>query len=87
VVDKPTIFDELKVSESKDFGLLFFLLWDFDTLAQTHGKEEGKNGELHDCTLQLRQSLLGNFGNDTGGDGFLLFFFWVGILAGSELAL
>jgi hypothetical protein len=39
-----------------------------------HGKEEGKNGELQDCTLQLRQSLLGNFGDDTGGMAFCCFF-------------
>ncbi len=58
-----------------------------DVLARMHDKEEGKNGELQYCTLQLRQLLLGNFGNDTGGDGFLLFFFWVGILIGSELVL
>ncbi len=46
VVDEPTVFEELKVSESKDFGSSFFLLWDFDVLARTHGKEEGKNSEL-----------------------------------------
>ncbi len=77
VADEAAIFEKSKVSESKNFGLPFFLLWDFDVLAQMHGKEEGKNGELQDCTLQLCQLLLGNFsdfGNDKGGDGFLLFF-------------
>ncbi len=46
VVNEPSIFEESKDLESKDFGLLFFLLWDFDVLAQTHGKEQGENGEL-----------------------------------------
>ncbi len=31
---------------SKDFCTLFFLLWDFDILTRTHGKENGKDGEL-----------------------------------------
>ncbi len=55
MVDEPTIFEESKVSELKDFGWLFFLLWDVGILEQTHGKKEGKNGELQDCTLQLSQ--------------------------------
>jgi hypothetical protein len=46
VVDELTVFEESKVSESKDFSSSFFLLWDFDVLTRTHGKEEGKNGEL-----------------------------------------
>jgi hypothetical protein len=49
---------------------LFFLLRYFDILARMHGKEEGKNGELRDCTLELRQYSLGDLGNDAGGDGF-----------------
>ncbi len=87
MVDEQTIFKESKVLELKDFGSLFFLLRDFDILPQTHGKEEGKKGELQDATLQLRQLLLGNFCNDAGGDGFLLFFLWFCILVGLELAL
>jgi hypothetical protein len=46
VVNKPSFFEESKVSEAKDFGLLFVLLLDFDVLARMHGKEKGKNGEL-----------------------------------------
>jgi hypothetical protein len=46
VVDEPTIFEESKVLEAKDFGLSIFVLLDFDVLTQMHGKEKGKNGEL-----------------------------------------
>jgi hypothetical protein len=46
VVYKPSIFESLKISEAKDFGLLFLLLLNLGVLAQTHGKEEGKDGEL-----------------------------------------
>ncbi len=46
VVDEPAVFEESKVLEAKDFGSLFFVLLDFDVLAQMHGKEKGKNGEL-----------------------------------------
>jgi hypothetical protein len=52
-----------------------------------HGKEEGKDGELQDCTLELHQFLFGDFGNDACGDGFLLMFLWVRIFVGLELAL
>ncbi len=44
VVHEPSVFEESKVSEAKDFGLLFVLLLDFDVLSRTHGKEKGKNG-------------------------------------------
>jgi hypothetical protein len=60
------------------------------TLKYSHkrmAKKKARMVSCKNCTLQLRQSLLGNFENDTGGNGFLLFFFWVGILVGSELAL
>jgi hypothetical protein len=33
VVDEPSIFDELEISKSEDFGLLFLLLQYFDILA------------------------------------------------------
>ena len=46
VVYKPSFFEESKVLEAMDFGLLFVLLLDFDVLVRTHGKEKGKNGEL-----------------------------------------
>ena len=32
----------------KDFCTSFFLLWDFDVLTRTHGKENGEDGELGD---------------------------------------
>ncbi len=48
----------------------FLLLEYFDILAQMNGKEEGKNGELQDCILEFGQFVLGNLGNDAGGDGF-----------------
>jgi hypothetical protein len=87
VVYKRSIFEESKILEAKDFGSLFFLLLNFDILTRTHGKEESKDGELRYCTLELRQFLLGDFGNDACGDGFLLMFLWVGIFVGSELVL
>jgi hypothetical protein len=46
LVDEPSIFEEMEISKSEDFGPLFLLLQFFDILVQTHGKEEGKNGEL-----------------------------------------
>jgi hypothetical protein len=46
VVDKPSVFEEMEILKSEDFCLLFLLLGYFDILAQMHGKEEGKNGEL-----------------------------------------
>ncbi len=85
VVDEPAVFEESKVSEAKDFGLLFFVLLDFDVLARMHGKEKGKNGELGYSTLQLHQFPFYDSGDDAGGDGFLLHFFGVGIFEGSEL--
>ena len=74
VVYELSIFEESKISEAKDFGSPFLLFLDFDVLARTHGKEEGKNGELQYSTLQLCQFPFCNFGNDAGGDGFLLLF-------------
>jgi hypothetical protein len=59
-----------KILEAKDFGSLFLLLLNLDVLAQMHGEEEGKDGELQDCTLELCQFLFGNFGNDACGGGF-----------------
>ncbi len=85
--NKPTVFEESKVPEAKDFCLSFFMFLDFDVLARTHGKEKGKNCELQYGTLQLHQILFGNLSNDTGGDGFVLLFFWVGIFEGSELSV
>ncbi len=87
VVDKPTVFEESKVFEAKDFGSSFFVLLDFDILARTHGKEKGKNGELRYSTLQLHQFRFCDFGDGTGGDGFLLLFFGVDIFEGSELSV
>ncbi len=46
VVYEPAIFEESEILEAEDFGLLFLLLLNLDVLAQMHGKEEGKNGEL-----------------------------------------
>jgi hypothetical protein len=74
VVDESTVSEESKVPKGKDFRSSFLLLWDFEVLAQTHGKEEGKNCELQDFALLLRELSLGNFGNDAGRDGFLLLF-------------
>ncbi len=85
--DESTIFEESKVLEAKDFCTSFFVLLDFDVLARTHGQEKGKNCELRYGMLQLRQIPFCNFGNDAGGDGFLLLFFWVGIFEGSELSV
>ncbi len=65
---------------------MFLLLLNLDILARMHGKEEGNDGELRDCTLELRQ-FFGNFGNDAWGDGILLMFLWVGIFVGLVLAL
>jgi hypothetical protein len=87
VVYEPSTFEESKILEAEDFGLLFLLLLNLDVLARMHGKEEGKDGELQDFTLELCQFLFGNFGNDACRDGFLLMFLWVGIFVGSELAL
>ena len=82
VIDKPSGFEESEILEAKEFGLSFLLLLNLDILARTHGKEEGKNGELRDCTLELHQFLLCNFSNDVGRDGLLLMFLWVGVFAG-----
>ncbi len=87
VVCKPSFFEESKVLEAKDFGLLFALLLDFDVLTRTHGKEKGKNSELRYSALQLCQFLICNFGNDAGEDGFLLLFFGVFVFEVSELML
>jgi hypothetical protein len=51
VVYEPSIFEISKILEAEDFGLSFLLLLNLDVLAQTHGEEEGKDGELRDCTL------------------------------------
>ncbi len=56
----------------------------FDVLTRTHGKEEGKDCELRDCTLFLRELLLGNFGDDAGRDGFLLLLLWVFVFDDTE---
>ena len=86
--DKLTVFEESKVPEAKGFCTSFFVLLDFDVLARTHGQEKGKNCELRYVTsLQLRQILFCNLGDDAGGNGFLLLFFWVGIFEGSELSV
>ncbi len=79
-------FEESKILDAEDFGSSFFLLLNLDVLAQMHGKKEGKDGELQDCTLELRQFLFGDFGNDTCRNVFLLLFLWVGIFVGSKLA-
>ena len=84
MVNESTVSEESKVPKAKDFHSLFFLLWDFDVLARTHGKEEGKDCELQDCSLLLRKLLLGNFGNDAGRDGFLLLLLWVIVFEGME---
>ncbi len=85
--NESTVFEESKVPEAKDFCTSFFVLLDFDVLARMHGNEKGKNCELQYGTLQLRQILFCNFCDDTGGDGFLLLFFWVGIFEGLELSV
>ena len=87
VVNEPSFFEESNVLEAKDFGSLFVLLLDFVVLARTHGKEKGKNGELRYSALQLCQFPFCNFGDDAGGDCFLLLFFGVFAFEGSELML
>ena len=84
MVDESTISEESTVSKAKDFRLSFFLLWDFDVLARTHGKEEGKDCELRVCSLLLRKLLLGDFGNDADRDGLLLLLLWVFVFEGAE---
>ncbi len=63
------------------------MLWDVYILKRTHGKEKGEDGELRYGALQLSQILFYNLRYDTGGDGFLLLFFGVGIFVGSELSV
>jgi hypothetical protein len=46
VVEELSVFEETEISESVNFCSLFLLLRYFDILAQTHGEEKGKNGEL-----------------------------------------
>jgi hypothetical protein len=87
VVYEPSFFEESKVLEAKDFGLSFVLLLDFGVLARMYGKEKGKNGELQYNALQHCQFPFFDFGNDGGGDGFLLLFFGVFVFEGSELML
>ena len=53
VTDEATVLEEVKVPKTKDVSTLFLLLWDFDILTRTHGKEKGKDGELRYGTLQL----------------------------------
>ena len=84
MVDELTVSEESKVLKAKDFCSLFLLLWDFDVLAQTHGKEEGKDPELQDCALLLCELSLGDFGNDADRDGFLLLLLWVFVFEGTE---
>jgi hypothetical protein len=80
-------FEESKVLEAKDFRTLFLMLLDFDVLTRTHGKEKGKNCELRYGMLRHRQIPFCNLGDDAGGNGFLLLFFWVGVFEGSELSV
>ena len=87
MVDESTVFEEAEIPKTKDFGSSLFLLWDFDVFARTHGKEEGKDGELRNRALLFRQLALGDFGDDTGGDGLLLFFCGVFVFEGAELSL
>ena len=87
MTDETTVLEEAKVPKAKDFGTSFLLLWDFDILTRTHGKEKGKDGELRYGTLQLSQISFGNLSNDASGDGFLLLFFGVSVLVGSELSM
>ncbi len=84
MVDESTVSEESKVPKTKDFCSPFFLLWDFDVLAQTHGKEEDKDCELQDYAPLLCKLLLGDFGNDTGRDGLLLLLLWVFVFEGAE---
>ncbi len=53
VVYKPSIFKETEILEAEDFGLSFLLLLNLNVLTQMHGKEEGKDGELQGCRLEL----------------------------------
>ena len=87
VTDETTVLEEAKVPKAKYFGTSFLLLWDFDVLTRTHGKEKGKDGELQYGTLQLSQISFGNLSDDASGDGFLLLFFGVSVLVGSELSM
>ncbi len=87
VVEESTVFEELKVLDAEDFGSLFFVLLDLDIFTGAHGKEKGESCELGDGTLQWREILLCNFGDDTSRDCFLLFFCWVFIFVGSELVV
>ncbi len=87
MTDEITILEEAKVPKAEDVGTLFLLVWDFDILTRTHGKEKGKDGELRYCALQLQIPFC-NLGDDAGGDGFLLLFVafcWVGVLVGLKL--
>ena len=87
VAEESTIFEESKVSDAEDFSSSFFVLLDLDILTQVHGKEDSKSCELGDGTLQWHEILFCDFGDDASGDCFLLFFFWVFIFVGSELAV
>jgi hypothetical protein len=87
VVYNPSIFEEAEIWEVEDFGLSFPLLLTLDVLAQTHGEEKGKDGELQDCTLEISYVCLAIFGNDPCRDGFLLMFLWVSIFVGLELII
>ena len=87
MTDEATVLEEAKVPKTKDVGTSFLLLWDFDILTRTHGKEKGKDGELRYGTLQLGWIKFCYLSDNTGWDGFLLLFFGVGILVGSELSV
>jgi len=63
------------------------VLLDLDVLTQAHDKEESKSWELGDGTLQWHEIFFCDFSDDASGDYFLLFFFWVFIFVGSELAV
>jgi hypothetical protein len=52
VVYELSTFEGSEISEEEGFGLSFLHLLNLGVLAQTHGKEEGKDGELQDCTLE-----------------------------------
>ena len=88
-----TVFDQFPISEksevadAKDVGPSFLCLGDLEVLARTHGKENSNCGELSDGTLQLSGASLSNFGNDTQGDGFLLFLFRIVVDVQSKLSL
>ncbi len=87
MTDETTVLEEAKVPKAKYFGMPFLLLWDFDVLTRTHGKEEGKDGELRYGMLQLSQISFDSLSDDASGDGFLLLFFGVSVLVGSELSM